>query len=124
MTQLGPDSIKRIGVVGAGMIGASWAAYFNTRGIDYESVPRIDPPGYRNFNGLARRSALRRRADSYWHKPGRWRGVGESVEKGGVFITEVLHGPLGDELHAHPRTINHIDHAILDDRVPSASGNS
>lgn len=34
MTQLGSDTIQRIGVVGAGTIGASWAAYFITRGLD------------------------------------------------------------------------------------------
>ena len=53
MTQLGPDGIKRIGVVGAGTIGASWAAYFITRGLE---VVVFDPqPGVRT--GLADRIA-------------------------------------------------------------------
>lgn len=34
MAQFGSDSIKRIGVVGVGTIGASWAAYFIKRGLD------------------------------------------------------------------------------------------
>ena len=32
-----PSTVRRIGIIGAGAIGASWAAYFLARGMDVQA---------------------------------------------------------------------------------------
>ena len=56
MVELSDIGIRRIGVVGAGMIGASWTAYFLARGLDVAvSDPAPDA-----------RDQVRRRIDEAW----------------------------------------------------------
>src|SRR3712207_9099022 len=100
MSESSPRPVRRVAVVGAGTIGASWAAWFLSRGLE---VVASDPSP--NAPDLVRRVVadawpiLRNLGATADADPPRWRFEGEpfSAVSGGRFVEENAAGRVGGE---------------------------